>query len=112
MLAILFTKGKQDISEKELKDLYPRYKNDLLTLNNRSMVLSDNGNYRLFSPVFAEWIVMELTDISQKGEKSIEEWITQYEKSFLEKGLQKSGNIFKKVNPKYWELLRKILLLV
>ena len=112
LLAILITKGKQGISKKELKDLYPRYKNDLLTLNNRSMVLSDNGNYRLFSPVFAEWIMMELTDISQKGEKSIEEWITQYEKSFLEKGLQKFGNIFKKVNPKYWELLRKILLLV
>ncbi len=112
LFAMLITKGKQGISEKELKDLYPRYKNDLLTLNNRSMVLSDNGNYRLFSPVFAEWIVMELTDISQKGEKSIEEWITQYEKSFLEKGLQKFGNIFKKVNPKYWELLKKILLLV
>lgn len=112
LIAILITKGLQNIPEQEIKDLYPRYKNDLLTLNNRSMVLNDNGNYRLFSPVFAEWIVMELTDISQKGESSIEEWIVQYEKSFLEKGLQKIGNIFKRVNPKYWELLRKILLLV
>jgi len=112
LIAILIATGKQGIAEKEIKDLYPRYKNDLLTLNNRSMVLSDNGNYRLFSPVFAEWILMELTDISQKDEKSIEEWITQYEKSFLEKGFQKIGNTFKKVNPKYWELFKKILLLV
>jgi hypothetical protein len=112
LLALLTTKKARSISEQELKDLYPRYKNDLLTLHSRSMILRDNGNYRLFSPVFAEWIEIELTDISQKGERSVEGWLAQYEKSFLEKGLEKVEAPFKKVNPKYWDLLRKTLLLV
>jgi hypothetical protein len=115
LLAILTTKGNRSISEEEIRNLYPRYKNDLLILHNRSMVLRDNSTYRLFSPIFAEWISIELTDISQKGDQSIEEWLAEHEKSFLEKGLDKIEEIesqFKKVNPKYWDLLRKTLLFV
>lgn len=112
LLSILTLKENRSIPEKKIKSLYPRYKNDLLTLHNRSMVLKDNGNYRLFSPVFAEWIVIELTDISKKGESSIDKWLVQHEKSLLEKGLEKIDDKFKKVNPKYWELLGKILQLV
>ncbi len=115
LLALLTIKDNQSVPEKKIKDLYPRYKNDLLTLYNRSLVLRSNGHYRLFSPLFAEWIVIELTNISPREDRSLEEWLTQYEKSFLKKGFEKVGDIgdkFNKVNPKYWDLLGKALLLV
>lgn len=112
-LFALLNEGKnQNISEEHIKKLYPRYKNDLLTLYNRSLVLRDNGSYRLFSPVFAEWILIELTDISRAAETSLEAWVKNYEKSFIAKGIKKVEDEFRKVNPKYWNLLRKTLLLV
>ncbi len=111
-LLTLLGKGKDTfIREETIKSLYPRYKNDLLTLYNRSLLLRDNGSYRLFSLIFAEWILNELTDISQEGEKSLKDWFADYEKSFVSKGLEKIENEFGKINPKYWNLLRKALLL-
>lgn len=112
LLALLNKGENQNISEERIKKLYPRYKNDLLTLYNRSLVLRDNGSYRLFSPVFAEWILIELTDISRAAETSLEAWVKNYEKSFIAKGIEKVEDEFRKVNPKYWDLLRKTLLLV
>jgi hypothetical protein len=111
LLALLSEGKHRDISEGKIKNLYPRYKNDLLTLFRRSLILKHNGNYRLFSPVFAEWIVIELTDISQQSEGSLEEWLIEYERSFVERGLERVKDEFRKVNPKYWNLLRKALFL-
>jgi hypothetical protein len=115
MALLLNTTDTGGVSEKKLRDLYPRYGNDLLILENRSLVLRDNGNYRLFSPLFAEWIVIELTDVSQKGSRSLEEWLAEYKKGFVQKGLETLERIedgFEKVNPRYWDLLGKTLLLV
>jgi hypothetical protein len=112
LLALLSKRGKSSISEDKIKKIYPRYKNDLLTLTARSLVLKDNSNYRVFSPVFVEWLLIELTDISQKEKVPFEEWLSQYEKSFISKGINQVEEEFKKVNPKYWDLLRKTLMLV
>lgn len=112
LLALLSEKKDSSIVEDKIKKLYPRYKNDSLTLCNRSLVLKEGGYYRLFSPIFLEWILIELTDISQKGEKTLEEWLAEYEKSFATKGLERVEEEFRKVNPKYWNLLSKTLLLV
>ena len=78
----------------------------------RSLVLKDNGDYRIFSPVFVEWILIELADVSKKEKMSFDEWLSQHKKSFTAKGLNKIEDEFKKVNPKYWDLLRKTLMLV
>ncbi len=75
-------------------------------------MLRDNGNYRLFSPLFTDWIITELTDISKKNDKPLKNWLTENEKSLLSKGFEKLENEFGKVNPKYWDLLRKTLTLV
>jgi hypothetical protein len=112
LLAFLSRKGKNNIPEEKIKKIYPRYRNDLLTLVGRSLVLKDNGNYRIFSPVFVEWILIELTDISQKEKVSFEEWLSKYKKSLIAKGIKQVETEFKKVNPKYWDLLRKTLMLV
>ncbi len=112
ILALLSKKGKADIPEESIKKMYPRYKNDLITLANRSLVLRDNGNYRLFSPLFTDWIISELTDISKKNDKPLKDWLTENEKSLLSKGMGKLEDEFRKVNPKYWDLLRKTMTLV
>lgn len=112
LLALLSREKRYYISEEKIKKVYPRYKNDLLTLYTRSLVLKVNGGFRLFSPLFAEWILVELTDISDAGEKSLEEWLHAYKKNFVAKGLDKIEEEFRKVNPRYWNLLFKTLLLV
>ncbi len=60
----------------------------------------------------AEWILNELTDISQETDRSLEEWFAEYRKNFVSKGMEKFEDEFRKVNPKYWNLLSKTLLLV
>lgn len=112
LLALLSQKRKNCVPEDEIKKLYPRYKNDLLTLYTRSLVLKVNGGFRLFSPIFVDWILIELTDISDMNDQSLQEWLTHYNKNVLFKGLDKLEDEFKKVNPKYWNLLSKTLLLV
>jgi len=112
LLVMLSKEKNQRIPEEELKNLYPRYRDDLLTLYNRSLVLKNNGNCQVFSSLFAEWILIELTDISQQGDSSFEEWLTEYKKSFIAKGIDKIGDGFRKINPKYWKLLSKAILLV
>jgi len=112
LFALLSEQKNQSISEEKISKLYPRYKNDLLALYSRSLVLKDTGGYRLFSPLFAEWVLIELTDISKPAEQSLEEWLTEYDKNTLSKISDKIEDEFRKVNPKYWGLLRKTLLLV
>lgn len=112
LLALLSKDHPHGIPEPKIRKVYPRYKNDLLTLYTRSLVLKVNGGFRLFSQVFAEWILIELTDISKAGEKSLEEWLAAYGKNFVAKGLDKIEEEFRKVNPRYWNLLFKTLLLV
>jgi hypothetical protein len=112
LIALLQSKKKTAISENEIKNLYPRYKNDILVLENRSLVLKYEEKYKLFSPLFSEWILIELADISQKNVHLLDEWLTEYEKNFLQKGLDTIVNIkdgFQKVNPKYWSLFGTIL---
>jgi hypothetical protein len=112
LLALLSKDERHGIPEPKIRKVYPRYKNDLLTLYTRSLVLKVNGGFRLFSQIFAEWILIELTDISKAGEKSLEEWLAAYGKNFVAKGLDKIEDEFRKVNPRYWNLLFKTLLLV
>lgn len=112
VLALLSQAQRRGIPEQKIRKVYPRYKNDLLTLYTRSLVLKVNGGFRLFSHIFAEWILIELTDISQAGENSLEEWLEAYGKNFVAKGLDKIEEEFRKVNPRYWNLLFKTLLLV
>ena len=112
LLALLSQANRHGIPEQKIRKVYPRYKNDLLTLYTRSLVLKVNGGFRLFSHIFAEWILIELTDISKAGEDSLEEWLAAYGKNFVAKGLDKIEEEFRKVNPRYWDLLFKTLLLV
>ncbi len=112
LLALLSQTHRHGIPEPKIRKVYPRYKNDLLTLYTRSLVLKVNGGFRLFSSIFAEWILIELTDISKAGEDSLEEWLAAYGKNFVAKGLDKIEEEFRKVNPRYWNLLFKTLLLV
>ena len=112
LLALLSQAHRHSIPEQEIRKVYPRYKNDLLTLYTRSLVLKVNGGFRLFSHIFAEWVLIELTDISKAGEDSLEEWLAAYGKNFVAKGLDKIEEEFRKVNPRYWNLLFKTLLLV
>lgn len=112
LLALLSHSHRQGIPEQKIRRVYPRYKNDLLTLYTRSLVLKVNGGFRLFSQVFADWILIELTDISKAGENSLEAWLEAYGKNFVAKGLDKIEEEFRKVNPRYWDLLSKALLLM
>ncbi|MCP4349278.1 MAG: hypothetical protein GY795_27675 [Desulfobacterales bacterium] len=112
LIALLQSKETTCVPEKEIKKLYPRYKNDLLILENRSLVLRNEDGYQLFSPLFSGWILVELADSSQKGEVSLDEWVADYKKTFVQSGLESIGNIREelvKVNPKYWSLFGKIL---
>ncbi|MCI0692768.1 AAA-like domain-containing protein [candidate division KSB1 bacterium] len=110
LFALLHLKGEKQLSEAGIKELYPRYQQSLLALRSRSMILQTNGNYRIFSPVFAQWIFGELTDISQKGEATLDEWLKEYEKGLATKGYERVRELILKVNPKYWKMLGKILL--
>lgn len=102
-----------DIPEEKLRKIYPRYDCELPDLyEDRSLILKTNDGYRLFSPIFSKWILTELTDTSQSNTQSFQEWLTTYQKNALLKGLNKIELAFKKVNPKYWELFNKTLLLV
>jgi hypothetical protein len=110
LFALLRLKGEKQVSEEAIKELYPRYQKGLLALRSRSIILQANGNYRIFSPVFAQWIFGELTDISQKAEVTLDEWLAEYEKSVVAKGYERVRETIQKVNPQYWKMLGKILL--
>jgi hypothetical protein len=110
LFALLRLKGERQLSEEAIRELYPRYQKSLLVLRTRSMILQANGNYRIFSPVFAQWIFSELTDVSQKGGISLDEWLEEYEKGVVTKGYERVRETLQKINPQYWKMLGRILL--
>jgi hypothetical protein len=112
LLALLHQKKDGAISEEAIKKLDIGYENDLLELRHRSLILKKQDGYQLLSQMFTQWILRELADIPQANTQSLQSWLNTYQKSFLAKGLTKVEDEFRKVNPKYWDLLRETLLLV
>ena len=82
-LALLAREGKageRRFSLGRLRQLYDRSDLTLSRLEKRSLVTSDEEGYTLFSSVFGEWIVAELTDV-MADTQSYEEWLEANEGS-------------------------------
>jgi hypothetical protein len=63
-----------------LKQLYDRSDLTLSRLEKRSLVAGGDEGYTLFSSVFGDWIVAELTDV-MADEQSYEDWLGDNEGS-------------------------------
>jgi len=110
LFALFNAKKERELSEKVIGEVYSRYRQSLPTLRSRSMILQTNGKYRLFSPVFAEWILGELTDVSQPADSSLNEWLGEYEKGAVTKGFDRVRETIQRVNPRYWKMFGNIFL--
>jgi AAA+ ATPase superfamily predicted ATPase len=66
--------GKRRFSLGRLKELYNRSELTLTRLEKRALIAAGEEGYTLFSSVFGDWIVAELTDV-MADEQSYEEWL-------------------------------------
>ena len=66
--------GKRRFSLGKLKELYHRSDLTLSRLEKRALIAAGEGGYTLFSSVFGDWIVAELTDVMADAQ-SYEEWL-------------------------------------
>jgi hypothetical protein len=66
--------GERRFSSDKLKQLYNRSDLTLSRLEKRALVTSGEKGYTLFSTVFGDWIVAELTDV-MADTQSYEEWL-------------------------------------
>ncbi len=66
--------GKQRFSSNRLKQLYHRSDLTLTRLEKRALIASEPDGYTLFSRVFGDWIIAELTDVMADAQ-SYEEWL-------------------------------------
>ena len=90
----------------QLSKLHPRAKHDLRDLTTRGLVVEDGGRYALCSPVFADWIVHEITAAAgeKEGEQSAEAWLRGHEE--VDKGLgDKVKSVLPGFNKKYWPIM-------
>ncbi|MBN1975843.1 MAG: AAA-like domain-containing protein [Anaerolineae bacterium] len=66
--------GKRRFSLGKLKELYHRSELTLSWLEKRALITADGEGYTLFSSVFGDWIVAELTGVMADAQ-SYEEWL-------------------------------------
>ncbi|MBN1812621.1 MAG: AAA-like domain-containing protein [Anaerolineae bacterium] len=66
--------GKRRFSLGKLKELYQRSDLTLSRLEKRALIAAGEEGYTLFSSVFGDWIVAELTDVMADAQ-SYEEWL-------------------------------------
>jgi len=77
VLALLTHRGKageRRFSLSSLKQLYDRSDLTLSRLEKRALVKAEGEEYTLFSTVFGDWIIAELTDVMADAQ-SYEEWL-------------------------------------
>jgi hypothetical protein len=98
------------ITVDEAKKLYNQAASELTPLIKRSLVVEFDKGYRLFSPLLQKWIIVELTDVTVESEVSLEEWLEDYQKRFVEKAYDRTRDVVARINPKYWEIVGKWLL--
>lgn len=76
-LALLARQGQADerrFSLNRLKQLYHRSDQTLTRLEKRALVTASAGEYTIFSRLFGDWIIAELTDVMADSQ-SYEEWL-------------------------------------
>jgi hypothetical protein len=66
--------GKRRFSLGKLKELYHRSELTLSRLEKRALIAAGEEGYTLFSSVFGDWIIAELTDVMADAQ-SYEEWL-------------------------------------
>jgi hypothetical protein len=66
--------GKKRFSLGKLKDLYQRSELTLSLLEKRALIAAGEKGYTLFSSVFGDWIIAELTDVMDDTQ-TYEEWL-------------------------------------
>ena len=110
MLALLEREGKagdRSFSTGRLQSLYGRSEPVLRELEQRTLLLVDNGRYRIFSSIFAAWIVEEVTDVMSE-QQSYGDWLTANQSAMtrLSKGVKTEASaILPKVKDAYRELV-------
>jgi hypothetical protein len=97
------------ITADDLKRLYTQVESALSPLIKRSLVVEHDVGYHLFSPVFQEWIIGELTDVSAESEMTLEQWLQDYQKKLVERVYERTREVISGVNPKYWEIVGRWL---
>jgi len=97
------------ITADDLKRLYTQVESALSPLIKRSLVVEHDAGYHLFSPVFQEWIIGELTDVSVESEMTLEQWLEDYQRKLVERVYERTREVISRVNPKYWEVVGRWL---
>jgi hypothetical protein len=110
VLALLERKGRtpgHDFSTSELQDLYTRSDQVLNRLERRGLVASVAESFRLFSPSFGEWIVLEITNTLEDKQEYVE-WLTGHTGTIdrLSDGARSQvGHILPRIGSKYRDLI-------
>jgi hypothetical protein len=109
LLALARRKKKQSVREQLVK-VYPRADYILPDLLKRGLAIERDGQFNLFSPIFADWLLLEMSvgASDEAGEQTVQEWLQV--RGGIDRGVwdQVKGT-FPKFKQRYWPLFAEFL---
>jgi hypothetical protein len=109
LLALAKRKRKQSVREQLVK-VYPRADYILPDLLKRGLVIERDGQFSIFSPFFADWLLVEMSAgaSDEAGEQTAQEWLKG--RGGIERGVwdQVKGTL-PKFKQQYWPLFAEFL---
>jgi hypothetical protein len=93
-----------------LKKYYQESESIISGLEDRGLVLETGGQYRIFSPMFGDWIIREVIN-NKPSEESYEEWLRDNEGRFAgsQRIYGRAKEITDRIDSKYWSMITKWL---
>jgi hypothetical protein len=112
-LSSLRHSGQRDrvIDMEQLKQAYHEADIAARVLEDRGLVIRENGGYQIFSPLYERWIVEELTR-SSGGGAGYQSWLARNEQYYggaLQTLYSRAEDVTASINPKYWDLFTEWL---
>ena len=109
LLALAKRKKKQSVREQLVK-VYRRADYILPDLLKRGLVIERDGQFSIFSPFFADWLLAEMSAgaSDETGEQTVQEWLK--ERGGIERGAwDKVKGALPKFKQQYWPLFAEFL---
>ncbi|MBI9049742.1 MAG: ATP-binding protein [Anaerolineaceae bacterium] len=94
-------RNKNPSSQENFKKLNVRAPLDLHELVKRGMMIENNGEYKIFSPIFENWILLEVSALpgEEESAQDVERWLKESGNDKL--GVEKEK--YFQIKKKYWK---------
>jgi hypothetical protein len=94
---------KKAPTEENIKELHPRAGQDISELKKRGVVVEREDEYHIFSPIFSQWISLEIS--AAPGEEETPDTVEEWLQAGGDEKLQLVKNVFPKFKKKYWNTI-------